>query len=300
MHFRQNSRKTPKHPETYPYLVSVTPGQNRMTVIATVITSQFTAHASDSFITERLGGGRYKRQNDKDQTTKIVRAEAFKGAIVYWGLANHGDWNTLKWLQNLVKNNRLKSAQDFAAVIAGNLTMELRRLRFRRRLDSGIGMHFTAYENVEGYKIPELFVITNFEDTRYAAVIPEFRITRETHAWLIRKAGGGPLVEDGEPNRRLAVRDALQREACVFNNGNPGYFNIVQESVSKMLLALRTTGQLRDVNDWRVHAAFARLPVKIVSDLVQGFAHNEKRIIGGRPHDLVITPDGHMESTTGD
>ena len=52
---------------------------------------------------------------------------------------------------------------------------------------------------------------------------------------------------------------------------------------------------------WNAHGlAFARRPVEVVSKLLTDFAKTNRRMIGGRPHDLAISPDGQYFSSTGD
>jgi hypothetical protein len=93
--------------------------ENRLTVIATIITSRFTAHATDSFITRRTDEGSYTVQ--EAQETKIVRVPAWRGAISYWGLATHAsDWSTLRWLrERAAKAGEYVSAEEFIRTLAG-------------------------------------------------------------------------------------------------------------------------------------------------------------------------------------
>lgn len=151
-----------------------------MTVIATIITSRFTAHAADSFITIRTDEGTYKVQ--EAQETKIVRVPAWRGAISYWGLATHAsDWSTLRWLRERAASaGKYSSAEDFVRTLARDLTTVLRSRRFQNPLQGGIGMHFSAYEWVEGCWVPELFHIRNWENESYSGVQKEIVLTRET------------------------------------------------------------------------------------------------------------------------
>jgi hypothetical protein len=56
-----------------------------MTVNAALITDRYTAHATDSFLTEQQADGPFKVV--ESQETKIVRVPAFRGAITFYGLA---------------------------------------------------------------------------------------------------------------------------------------------------------------------------------------------------------------------
>src|SRR5436309_989055 len=119
-----------------------------MTVISTVITRHCTAHASDSFLTE-FGTGRVREA----QQSKLVPVPAWRGVMGYWGLAWLDDgWNTYRWLCELVQRaGDYGSAAAFANGCAAALATELRRRRFLKPLDSGLGIHFTAYEYIDNY-----------------------------------------------------------------------------------------------------------------------------------------------------
>src|SRR5215469_14733044 len=178
-------------------------GENCLTVIAAIITSHFTAHATDSFITIRTDEGTYKVQ--KSQETKIVRVPVWRGAISYWGLATHdSDWSTLRWLRERAASaSRYSSAEDFARTLACDLTTALRVRRFRSPSERGIGMHFSAYERIDGYWVPELFHIRNWENETYSAVQEGIIVTRETYG---ASQGTRDRSEaDGDPVQRLVV-----------------------------------------------------------------------------------------------
>ncbi len=84
-----------------------------MTVIATVMSRWCTAHATDSFITERQPDGKVTLR--EDQQTKIVRVPRFDGAMSYWGLAAWGAWSTLTFLRERAQRARdFNSAEAFA------------------------------------------------------------------------------------------------------------------------------------------------------------------------------------------
>lgn len=87
-----------------------------------------------------------------------------------------------------------KSPEAFANVLADGLNDEYRRGSFERRIENiGLGIHFTAYELIDGRRIPELFVVTNWRETwptPYSALSPEgFAVTRETWKTILRTIG---------------------------------------------------------------------------------------------------------------
>jgi hypothetical protein len=160
-------------------------------------------------------------------------------------------------------------------------------------------MHFSAYEEVNGYWIPELFQIRNWTDESYSAVRNSVEVRRETFGATqnIRDRSDA----DRTPERRLRVHHFLHAEKMlIFNNGDPVLFNPIANSVLSTLNGLRQRGELRDPTDAKTHLALTRRPVELVSKLLSDFARDDMRRVGGKPHDLAIAPSGQMISTTGD
>ena len=113
-----------------------------MTVIATLITKHWIAHATDSLITERRHDKKYDIK--ERQKPKTVRVEAFDGAISYWGLAwdNLRRWNTYEWLRKQASSaSRFTTAAEFAKHLAQNLTYEIDRLSTVEKSLRGLGLH---------------------------------------------------------------------------------------------------------------------------------------------------------------
>ena len=272
-----------------------------MTVIATIITAHCTAHATDSYITQVRSDG--SREVLEDQQTKIVRVDKWRGAMAYWGLARHGsDWSTLDWLRKRAKeSHQYPTAEEFARDLGALLSTELAKRGFQKPTDRGIGIHFTAYEQVEGYWVPELFQIRNWVDPSYSSVrTGDLMVTRETYATLKNLA----QREEGDRDdkRRLAVHAALHTEGrmLVYNNGDPVLFNPIATAVLGSFQQLAIRSQLRDPTDSHTHLSLVRRPVEVVSRLQVDLVKPGYRLVGGKPHDLAITSDGRFTSTTGD
>jgi hypothetical protein len=115
-----------------------------MTVLSTIITRHYSAHASDSFLTVLRPSG--LRDAVEDQASKLVRVPAWRGIIGQWGLARHGDdWSTLNWLRHQAAHAQDHSSPaDFSQAIAARLTEALRTRPFSEQRDRGLGFHFTA------------------------------------------------------------------------------------------------------------------------------------------------------------
>jgi hypothetical protein len=129
----------------------------------------------------------------------------------YWGLAEFEarQWSTLSWLKNRANSaSAFPTAEEFATNLAVALTQELAQLNLCNSTDRGIGIHFTAYERVNGYWIPELFLISNWLDTSYRALRPNgVGVTRETFHAI---SGEEPDQKHRDSTYRLRVRAFLQ------------------------------------------------------------------------------------------
>jgi hypothetical protein len=220
-------------------------------------------------------------------------------------LLNDG-WDTFQWLRKRAeRTGGSASATAFAQDCAAELTAELRRRKFASPLHSGLGIHFTAYEYVNGYWIPELFVLSRWTDETYRDVLPDyqFRVTRETYATLKGlHPPEGRSPEFGQADFRREVHAALQAAPLMFrfNNGDPALFNPIANSVLDTFIQLSGRRQLKEPSSIETHLSIARRPVEIVSKLLADLAAPDTRLIGGKPHDLTVTPGGVYQSTTGD
>jgi len=140
-----------------------------MTVISALITKHGTAHASDSFITKVKRDGGVEVINWRQ--TKLVHVKRWRGALSYWGLAQLTECSTLEWLRKRARiAGESPNPEEFANALAVDLNSELARLCVSKPSDKGIGIHFTAYERLDGRWIPELFLISNWEGIPYAKI----------------------------------------------------------------------------------------------------------------------------------
>lgn len=271
-----------------------------MTVIASIITANCTAHATDSFLTQRQQDGTFSVI--KDRQAKVIRVPHFRGALAYWGLAQHGTWDTFRWLQQQANSaSNYSTPEIFAENLSSTLEFELGRRRFGSPIEKGVGVHFSTYEYVAGYWIPELFLISNYADTNYATLRPEgVGVTRETYGILRNLIARTP--DHGETAKRLEVHQAILNSGVIFifNNGDPVLFNPIANSVHQTFAQLIQRRQIQGQLDAAKCLSLVRRPVQLVSNLISDLATPGLRLIGGRPHDLAITRDGSYTSTTGD
>lgn len=181
-----------------------------MTVIATAITKHCCAHGSDSLITELQKDGSFEPV--EWTRSKIVSVRHWRGAMAYWGLAKYEayKWSTFDWLQEQVaKSNQYLSAEEFARNLKDGLNQKLAGMKFVNPLHAGIGIHLTAYEVNEGYRIPELFLISNFANPLYNSLHTDgVRLSRETYHTINHCP---PKDEHREGHFRLKVHEYLQQ-----------------------------------------------------------------------------------------
>jgi hypothetical protein len=288
-----------------------------MTVISTIFTRHFTALASDSFITQRHADGSRTRTETKQ--SKLVRVREFRGAMAYWGLATLpavprsglSSWSTKAWLDVQARSaGNSTTPERFAESLAELLNEEFARGAFHRRInDTGLGIHFTAYEDIDGIRVPELFIITNWRGdtaTPYSELLPGgFDVTRETWKTILRTRDPNCSPTRDEQRKienRLAVQSAFRDEAMmlVFNNGDPMIFNPIGNAIFTTFLTLNGRRDLKAPRSVETHLSLVRRPVEVVAKLLADLSREKSRVVGGKLHDLAISPTGIYESTTGD
>jgi hypothetical protein len=268
-----------------------------MTAISSLISRHFTAHSSDSFVTEHRSNAWHVVESEK---TKLIRVQHWRGAFAFWGLATYGQWSTLDWLQNQAQRaTAFSSPEDFANATAAGLEQELSRLQLGNGREKGIGIHFTAYEHINDYWIPELFLISNWEGIPYTDIRPTgVEASRETYHTL---KGDYPSPEHRQFEFRSQVREALLSGTVFwYNNGDPELYSPVANSIKDTILILKGRSVLNQLDSEETHRALVRRPIEVISRLLGDFCKDDTRLIGGKPHDLSISPGGSYWSGTGD
>jgi hypothetical protein len=234
---------------------------------------------------------------------KLVYVKHWRGAFAFWGLAQCGQWSTLDWLCGQAQQaGNFSSAEDFANAIAAGLNEDLAKIPLTRAVDKGIGIHFTAYERISDYWIPELFLISNWAGIPYTNIRPDgVGVSRETYHILKEKEGVIPAPEHREPRFRIEVHQALQSGTMFrYNNGDPELFNAAANAILDIFFRLMQRRVLNDPSAEKTHCALVRRPIEVISSLLTDFSKEGKRLIGGKLHDLCISPNGTCWSSTGD
>jgi hypothetical protein len=276
-----------------------------MTVISTIITKRFTAHASDSLITpyEESDMDVNWKKNREWRKPKIVPVKHWRGAMSYWGLAKTtAGWNTLDWLRESVRNApQFKNPQEFAEALKRDLNREFRNIQLRKSNQAGLGIHLSVYEQVNDYWIPEMFKISNWTDNFYNAVHSDgFKLERVTYHTSF-KPSIKESPEDGEPDRRMELHQKLQEGMIlIYNNGDPVLFNPPAGALFQMFQTLISRGMQDDPNTSKAICALARRPIEVVAEAQRDFCRKRAVRVGGIIHDLAISPNGRYWSSTGD
>lgn len=290
-----------------------------MTAITALITKTCTVHAADSLVTI---------QREKDTFVpddwnfrKIVRVEGeFWGALSFWGYASADvpshkySWSTPAWLAERAAAVANQSAEEFANNLARDLQSELNKVQFidqdgnERTLAKGLGIHFTAYEYVDGRWIPELFLITNWTSLPYTSVdSKKIHVSRETYSILERAMNKGVMITSpethGSKECRLFVHQYLQASDSnwfIFNNGDPEMFGAFARGIHQGYRIVSRRGGLKNRDSAETYRKLAELPIKLIAETQSRFCADGTQLVGGRVHNLSIEPGSRYQSDTGD
>jgi hypothetical protein len=261
-----------------------------MTVVSTFIYKDKIGLASDSLLSWRKNGQNV--YDDDRQKSKLVRYEQMRAAACYWGLAKYNSWNMHEWLRKMGMTMNNQNIEALGILIRDELT----KLFHNKNINHGIGIHLVGYEDIAGYRIPELFLISNYKDPNYNK-LEAMNCTRQTYHIL---TGDTDLKRHGEKGCRLAVKERLDKNnPLVFNNGDPQLFNPVAFAIYNMLriaIDRKVTTLLSDEQVCHI----ARRPVEFVAKFQRDFFNKKQRSVGGKLHDLCINAKGTFLSTTGD
>lgn len=267
-----------------------------MTAISTLFTNSCTVHATDSLLTVGKNDGTFEPKEFRK--TKIVSIERYRGAMSYWGLASCGNFSTYDWLCNQRVNASTLSAEEYAAFITTGLNEMYRKLGLLTNHQAGLGIHFSCYEFIDNQWIPELFLITNFKNLNYETGNDGFHYSRETYKTIFGQDG---ITDYSSAESRKKVKQYLDQTGLTwFNNGDPLLFNPAANAIFSAFMTLKNRDSLKQPFGPKECRDLARRPVEIVKNVQKDFCSDGKKVVGGKVHDLSITPKGVYESGTGD
>ncbi|MCW5824865.1 MAG: hypothetical protein KIT34_18860 [Cyanobacteria bacterium TGS_CYA1] len=262
-----------------------------MTVISNLLTNRCVVHSSDSFLT-------ILEKNDQLRVVeslrpKIVAIRHFRGAISFCGYAGRQNSPMLDWLAGRCRNAFNFDTPDlFSDWLAQELNTWIRTVPAQFR---GLKMHFTAYEDFGFGRVPELFSITNW-DGAYRVLE---RVTSQRQTILtITNNSELPVGEQPDITQRTRVNEFLQRGLIRYNDGDLELFNALANAM------IDSVGVLQDRRDLvtdpvEFAGRLALMPVEAVCNIQRWLGRVGRRGVGGRPHNLIITPDGQFSSMTG-
>lgn len=272
-----------------------------MTAISSIISLPCIAVSTDSLLT--VYNSR-KKINEIIETRKpkIIRIEKLQASFSYWGLAaksKYSNWTTYKWLCEIAKKGKdYNSLSDYAQFVKTELDKTITNLGIPKK-SSGIGIHLIGYENINGYKIPELFLISNFTDPSYRKV-SNLGVSRHLY---------GTLPEDFRSNytattieeKQMVVKEFLEKgRLFIFNNGDPEMFNPLFNGFKEVMNLSKKRKCFRNSKDIEIYRALAKRPIEMISKTQKDFYKSGKILVGGRIHDLVIEKNnGKFTSTSG-
>lgn len=272
-----------------------------MTVISAVISTHCIAVSSDSLLTVYNSSTKLS-EIIETRKPKIIRIEKFLGAFTYWGLAARSKtskWTTYDWLKKISNDaHRFDSLESYAIYVRDELDKEIKSLKIDKK-STGIGIHLTGYEDYDGFKIPELFLISNYTDPTYFK-IGDLSVSRHLFSTMPDefKTGNENLTQS---EKQFLVKDFLTKgKMFIFNNGDPDMFNPFFSGYRDAMNTAKKRHLLKDSSDIEIYRNIARRPIEMVTKAQKDFYKKGKIIVGGRVHDLVIEKTtGKFTSTSG-
>lgn len=266
-----------------------------MTVITTLLTGDCIVHASDSYLTLTLTNGTKKVV--ESQKPKIVAVRHFRGAISFCGFAGFQHLTMLNWLTARAQQaNQFASPDLFAQWLTNELDGWLQTVAGPLQ-NKGVGLHLTAYEQLAFGSVPELYWITNWNGAY--VVQPHPVAQRQT---IITATNATQLPSQIQPNaaERQTVRNHLQQafHFLSYNHGDNELFNTQAAAIIDSAHILRARGVLIP-NRIEYAGRLALMPVEAVCNMQRRLSRQGTRAVGGRPHNLIITPQGQYTSLTG-
>lgn len=282
-----------------------------MTIVITLISKYCCATASDSLITySKIRNTKDKFVSWKDRKIFIFSNCNFHGAMAFWGLAylfgehNIELFSTSKWLNNKAKESlNYKNPEEFVSYMTEELNKTISKYNIVGENGKGIGIQLCTYENIDGFKIPEMFVIRNYDGTNYSKINQKIEYFRSTYDEVqIQSKNALSEVNNkiqGEKEHRKKVYDYLQEDKIIiFNNGDPVSTNIVNLALFELIDRAKKENLNKPLNNTLVFRNLAKWAVITVSNFQRDFYKQECIKVGGKPHSLSITPNGIFESNT--
>ncbi|MBU0613720.1 hypothetical protein KJ766_00325 [Patescibacteria group bacterium] len=209
------------------------------------------------------------------QQSKIVVVPKLKACISYWGFAGalkglpkknkpvEWIWRTYEWLQKESSNPKFFQLEDFSKNILEKLDKQLQNIHLARPEQKGIGLHIAGLEKIDGYVIPELFLVSNYSDPSYQN-IKELGLSRNTYHTIFNVP---PATDHSKKEYRFAVKDSLRDGRIItYNNGDPILFNLISSVIHSSFEIASKKKILRNLNTVEETVPIVKRPIEIISN----------------------------------
>jgi hypothetical protein len=265
-----------------------------MTVISTILKRDHIAFASDSLITMSMSG---KFEVVEEQEAKFILFPKLKCIAGYWGLARVYDSNkNLKWSIHDWLTRQVKEAEKFDTIRSFGLQLKkdldnIFRIGAARHVESqGLGIHLAGFESFGNFRVPELYLLTNygFKDGFYVKT----RKALEFSARAYPTCKGATDLNTDDEKIQLVKSFFEDGKTMIFNNGDPILFNSLANGLGA--LHLHTRPHLR--NEFKDEIAFLKFQssygIQLSKDYQQKFYRADQVRVGGMIHSKILTSDG--------
>ena len=263
-----------------------------MTAISAILTKDIIAISSDSLLTRYYKSvNRY--EEIEHQKSKIILMEKYRAAASYWGLAKYGnEWTLGSFIrQRLEDAPRGETLKEFVERLRLALQKEIKGFKFRRNLDSGIGIHITGFENIDGMDLPELYLLTNFDTPTCDSLKPKFIGLPQVYSTIKNNLELPETQQNQERNIINTYLSSSEWHFLNFNNGDPIIYNSYSKAVIQSMMVLHQRFNIR-MNKPEFIRAIARRPIEGIKMAQRDFMKHGQRVVGGKIHDILIHRDG--------
>ncbi len=266
-----------------------------MTVISALITKDFIVAASDSLLTE-IDRVRHVTRKVEFRRSKIVLLRRYRACASFWGLAKYGNWRLYEFIEQKMHEAPPEyDFQRFADFLCEQLRHKLNSFHFANIIDKGLGIHLVGYELVNREYIPELFLISNYSNTKYSE-IRDLKVSRNLYETMPSYLKD---MHDNNQEKQLKVNHYLKSGGYfIFNNGDPLMFNPAANTLLNLYQIALRGGKLNVEPDNRIAMKLVSSPIEFLKTFQQKFYKSESILIGGKIHRLLISNRGDFFSDT--
>lgn len=265
-----------------------------MTVNFIEITRDGTAHATDSLITKRTATGR--DPSELSGKPKFVHIPKFHGIMSWFGTVQYGGWNALEFLTKKAEEAEkftVKQIQDFSDNIAHDIGIALNGGGWSMP-EKGCGIHFTFYEELDEYWVPELMFITNYSGyeatTGYQTGGPALLALRQTFHTI----SGNKDVnysQHGDSECRRAVHSFINNVRSLwYTNGDNFFTNAGFEIAENSQQIFLTRKMLKTHNALKLAQWRTLFAVKTAVEAHKIFSYEP--LVGGKCFSTAVMPPG--------